>query len=47
MDNWTAAFLALVVVGFAAWDGLANGWAASLFLAVKFVQLVDWMAFWR
>lgn len=38
-----AALILLCVLA----DAIFNGWGASLFLARKSVDLVDWVAFWR
>jgi len=45
-DRVATAFLALVLAALAA-DYVLNGSAATLFLARKFLDLTDWLAFWR
>jgi hypothetical protein len=47
MTNGTAAFLALVAAAAIAADGVYNGWAASLFLSRRFLDLISLVAFWR
>lgn len=46
MTNSLAVILAALIVGALALD-LAMGWGLSLFLARRFADLVEWMAFWR
>jgi hypothetical protein len=46
MTNSLAVILAVLIVGALALD-LAMGWGLSLFLARRFADLVEWMAFWR
>ncbi|MFC3060311.1 hypothetical protein [Paenirhodobacter populi] len=47
MTNPVAIGLALLLLLALALDGLANHWAATLFLAIKVTELIDWVAFWR
>jgi hypothetical protein len=47
MDNRVAFGLAALIALLALVDGLANGGGASLFLARKLTDLVDYVAFWR
>jgi len=46
VTNRIAIFLALMVSALIAID-LAAGFGASLFLARRFLVLLDWLAFWR
>ncbi len=46
MSNRSWFILALVIAALLALD-LVMGWEAHLFLARKFVELIDWVAFWR
>ncbi len=47
MTNSVAIGLAtLILLGVLA-DGVANDWQASVFLAKKTVDLIDWVEFWR
>lgn len=47
MTNPVAIGLALLLLVAFALDAQLNHWAATLFLAVKVTDLVDWVAFWR
>ncbi|HEY0213446.1 MAG TPA: hypothetical protein VGC40_07655 [Paenirhodobacter sp.] len=47
MTNPIAIGLALLVFGAVAADGLLNHWAATIFLAIKVTDLIEWLAFWR
>ena len=47
MTNRLAIWIAALVAGLIALDAMLNGWAASLFLARKFADLLWWLAFWR
>jgi len=47
MDNKTALFLALLILGFLLVDWLWLGWEVPQFAAARLVRLIDWMAFWR
>lgn len=47
MTNWIALTLAGLCLLAGLYDWVANDGAALLFLARKFVDLVDWVAFWR
>jgi hypothetical protein len=46
MTNRLAVILALLIAGGLALD-MAMGWGLGLFLARRFADLVEWMAFWR
>jgi hypothetical protein len=46
MTNSLAVILAVLIAGAVALD-VAMGWGLSLFLARRFADLVEWMAFWR
>jgi hypothetical protein len=46
MTNSLAVILAVLIAGALAVD-LAMGWGLSLFLARRFADLVEWVAFWR
>lgn len=47
MDTRAAIYLALLLVAAMAGDLLLNGGAGLLFLARKFIDLMDWVEFWR
>ncbi|KAJ54493.1 glyceraldehyde-3-phosphate dehydrogenase [Actibacterium mucosum KCTC 23349] len=47
MSNRTAAIFFLVIAGLIGADLVLNEGVYSLFLARKFVELVDWLKFWR
>lgn len=47
MTNPIAIGLATLIILLVAADGLLNHWAATIFLAQKTVDLIDWVAFWR
>ncbi|MEZ5886215.1 MAG: hypothetical protein R3D56_04965 [Paracoccaceae bacterium] len=47
MTNRLALVLAFFVILALLMDRLLNQGAASLFLARKFLVLIDWIAFWR
>ena len=47
MTNSIAIGLAGIVVLSLLADGLANDWQASIFLAKKTIDLIDWVEFWR
>lgn len=46
MTTRLAIILGLVIAGFFALD-LTFGWGWTLFLSRRFVDLVDWVIFWR
>lgn len=47
MNNAVALGLGALILLLALVDGFANGGGALLFLAQKFMILVDYVAFWR
>ncbi|NJS38314.1 MAG: hypothetical protein HC783_04070 [Rhodobacteraceae bacterium] len=47
MTNMIALFLGLFLLAGIGLDLLANDGAALLFLARKFLHLVEWVVFWR
>lgn len=47
MTNVTAFWLAAIIFLFMGVDYLANDGQAMLYLARKFLHLVDWVEFWR
>ena len=47
MTNSIALTLALVVIGLIAGDMYYQSGEASLFVAKKFADMLEWMAFWR
>lgn len=47
MTNKIAIGLAAVIIGLVIFDWLEFGWQNSLFLARKFADLLEWVAFWR
>ncbi|MFN3662298.1 hypothetical protein [Yoonia sp.] len=47
MTNGLAVFLGVVIVAALAIDGTHNDWTASLFLIRKFIDFVEYIAFWR
>jgi hypothetical protein len=46
MTNRIALVLAALILALVAAD-LAAGWGGTLFLARRFAELVEWLAFWR
>lgn len=47
MTNQIAIALAALILLGLGLDAFLNDWQATVFLARKFAQLVEWMAFWR
>lgn len=47
MTNKLAIYLGLLIVTALVLDAVLNGSNAILFLAKKFTDLLEWMAFWR
>lgn len=47
VTNQLAIILVVAIVGAVAADAILNGADASLFLARKFSDLLEWVAFWR
>ena len=47
MTNRLAVWLALIIAALLAYDYYQFGWANTVFLIRKFVDLIEWMAFWR
>lgn len=47
ITNKIAVGLALLVLAFLAVDYHFTGWAMVLFLARKFILLIEYLAFWR
>ncbi len=47
MTNGITAFLVILIGGALAADAVFNDWTASLFLARKFADFIQWVAFWR
>ncbi|WP_322889261.1 MULTISPECIES: hypothetical protein [unclassified Yoonia] len=47
MTNGIAIFLLVLIGAALAYDGLANDWRAFLFTMRKFVDLIEYLAFWR
>ena len=47
MTNKIAIILAVIIIGLLVFDWQEYGWSNSLFLARKFADLVEWVAFWR
>ena len=47
MTNLIAFWLIVLIVGAAAADLMLNDGAALYFIARKFLDLVEWVAFWR
>jgi hypothetical protein len=47
MTNTIALYIGITIVLAMGLDLVANDGAALMFLARKFVALVDWVAFWR
>jgi hypothetical protein len=47
MTNTIALFLGLFLLAAIGLDLMANDGEALLFLARKFLHLVEWVAFWR
>lgn len=47
MTNRIAIVLAVIIAVLLVLDWQEFGWANSLFLARKFAELLEWVAFWR
>ena len=47
MTNRIAIVLALIIIALVVLDWRMADWANSLFLARKFAELLEWVAFWR
>jgi hypothetical protein len=47
MTNTVAAWLAALLIAGAIADAALNEGAILFFLALRLVDLLDWMAFWR
>ena len=47
MTNTIALYLGLAILAAIGLDLLANDGAALLFLARRFIVLVEWVVFWR
>jgi hypothetical protein len=47
MTNPIAIFLGALVLTALGLDMLFNSGTATLFLAQKFIDLIEWLAFWR
>jgi hypothetical protein len=47
MTNGIAVFLLVLIGAALAYDGLANDWHALVFTLRKFVDLTEYLAFWR
>ncbi|GGE45074.1 hypothetical protein [Actibacterium pelagium] len=47
MTNATAVFLAAVILGALLVDYLRYDFENALFLAIKFDEFLEWVAFWR
>jgi hypothetical protein len=46
MTNRLALILGLLILGFVSAD-LVFDWGVTLYLARRFADLVEWLAFWR
>lgn len=47
MTNRIAVWLALLIIGFFVLDHYVLGLDAGVFLARKFMELIEYLAFWR
>ncbi|MDF0601444.1 hypothetical protein P1J78_11930 [Psychromarinibacter sp. C21-152] len=47
MTNRIAIGLALLILGFVAYDAAAMDWSMSVYLGRKGLEFVEWLAFWR
>ncbi len=47
MTNTIAIWLGLVITALLAADYIYYDWANTLFLLRKFMELIEWLAFWR
>ncbi|WP_167853472.1 hypothetical protein [Roseovarius aestuariivivens] len=47
MTNSIAIFLGFLIAASLAWDLSSNDHQATLFLARKTIDLIEWLAFWR
>lgn len=47
MTNRIAIVLAVIIIGLVVFDWQGFEWSNSLFLARKFAELLEWVAFWR
>ena len=47
MTNQLAIVLGVLLFGTIAYDGIANGGENIVFILKKFLELIEWTAFWR
>ena len=47
MTNRLAVWLALIIAALLAYDYYQFDWANTVFIIRKFVDLIEWIAFWR
>ncbi len=47
MTNQIAVFLGIVLLAGIGWDMFFNDGDSLLFLAKKFADMLEWVAFWR
>jgi hypothetical protein len=47
MTNQVAVALGIIIVIALGVDGIMFDWANTVFVGRKFVDLVEWLAFWR
>jgi hypothetical protein len=47
MTNTIAIWLGLIITALLATDYVLYDWANTLFLLRKFMELIEWLAFWR
>lgn len=47
MTNQIAIGLGLLIAVFLGIDAMVYDWSNTLFLAKKFADLIEWLAFWR
>jgi hypothetical protein len=47
VTNGITLFFVILIGGAIAADAVLNDWTACLFLARKFTDFIQWVAFWR
>ena len=47
MTNGLSVFLGVIIMGALAYDAFANDWQGFMFMMRRFVDLTEYLAFWR
>ncbi len=47
MDNKTAFWFAVIIMGIVAYDGIFNDWDLTFAIGKLLTRTTDWLAFWR